>query len=156
MLHVDVVALCCCVHKVGQFVCPPHQIFRIKDAFSQTPKESRHAILQDFAARAKQGSVRIELASERDEVALVSTGAVQKQQRALRAAGNEFVNEIRLWPHDLSGTWIGGRILSISDRADSSQGGRHKWLPRSSSFSSKVKPGGSVAISKSTPPGSRK
>src|SRR5919106_3279587 len=126
MLHVDVVALCCCVHKVGQFVCPPHQIFRIKDAFSQTPKESRHAILQDFAARAKQGSVRIELASKRDEVALVSAGTVQKQQRAPRAAGNELMNEIWLWPHDLSGTWIGGRICSISGRAASIHGGRRR------------------------------
>jgi hypothetical protein len=29
------------------------------------------------------------------------------------------VNEIRLRSHDLCGTWIGGRIFSICERADS-------------------------------------
>ena len=34
------------------------------------------------------------LASERDQVAFVAAGSVQQQQRPLRAAWNEFVNEI--------------------------------------------------------------
>ena len=63
---------------------------------------------------------------------------------------------LRFQPHDFVGTWICGRMFSICDRPDSIQGGRHKCVPRSSSFSSNVKPGGSVAISNSTPPGSRK
>src|SRR5262249_321971 len=49
---------------------------------------------------------------------------------------------------------MGGRICSICDRADSIHGGRRKFVPRSSTFSSNVKPGGSVPISNSTPPGS--
>src|SRR5437762_2097922 len=118
--------------------------------------ESRHSILQHFAARAEQRSRGIELASKRDEIALVSASAVQKQQRAIGAARNELVNKVRLRPHDLRGTWIGGRIASICERADSIHGGRRRCLRSSSSFSSKVKPGGTVAISNSTPPGSRK
>ena len=42
---------------------------------------------------------------------------------------------------------MGGRICSICDRAGSIHGGRRKCVPSSSSFSSNVKPGGSVAIS---------
>ena len=39
---------------------------------------------------------------------------------------------------------------------DSSHGGNIKCVPSSSTFSSVANPGGLVAISKSTPPGSRK
>src|SRR5207249_5591495 len=89
----DLVVLCSCDHKVGQFVSPFFQIFQIEHALGQTPKESRHPILQDFAARAKQRRARIELASERDQIAFVPSSAMQKQQCAIGGAGNEFVNE---------------------------------------------------------------
>src|SRR5436190_1079765 len=148
--------LSCRRHEIRQFVRAIFQILQIEYAFSESAKESRHPIFEHLASWAEQRSSGIELASKRDEIALVSASAVQKQQRAIGAARNELVNKVRLRPHDLRGTWIGGRIVSICERADSIHGGRRRCLPSSSSFSSKVKPGGSVAISKSTPPGSRK
>src|SRR5437870_5540223 len=142
--------------EIRQFVRACFQIFQIEYTFGEPAKESRHSVFEHFAARAKERSIRIKLASERDEVALVSARSVQQEQGPIRTAGNEFVNEIGLQSHDLCGTWIGGRILSICERADSIHGGMRRCVPNSSSFSSKVKPGGSVSISKSTPPGSRK
>src|SRR6266566_4177823 len=50
----------------------------------------------------------------------------------------------------------GGNTCSISALAGSSQGSTLSWLPRCSTGSLTVKPGGSVAISNRTPPGSRK
>ena len=49
-----------------------------------------------------------------------------------------------------------GRMRSSTGRCDSSHGGRRSFEPSSAGASSAVNPGGSVAISKSTPPGSRK
>ena len=51
---------------------------------------------------------------------------------------------------------IGGRAASIRLRADSYHGGNRSSVPRVSSGSSISIPGGSVAISNNTPPGSRK
>src|SRR5262249_5106045 len=53
-------------------------------------------------------------------------------------------------------TSMGGRTPWICLREASSHGGSLRVEPRLSTGSSRVKPGGSVAISKSTPPGSRK
>ena len=55
-------------------------------------------------------------------------------------------------------TWssIFGSVASTTARRGSSHGGSFSASPRCSTVSSNVKPGGSVAISKSTPPGSRK
>jgi hypothetical protein len=63
--------------EIGQFVRSRLQILQIEHAFRQPPKEPRHSVLQNFSPRAKQRGVRIEFASERYEIALVSTGAVQ-------------------------------------------------------------------------------
>ena len=52
-------------------------------------------MFEHFAARAKQRSIRIKFASKCDKIAFVSTGAMQKQECAVRSAGNEFVNEVR-------------------------------------------------------------
>src|SRR5437762_13794787 len=109
-----------------------------------------------MTARTQQGGITIKFSSQRQKIALISTCAVQKQQRPLRTTGNEFMDEIRHQSHSLPGSLIRGRIRSIWGRADSIQVGRRKLLPSSSIFSSKVKPGGSVATSESTPPGSRK
>jgi hypothetical protein len=87
--------------EIGQFVRSRFQIFQIEYPFGQSSKEPRHPVLQDFAAWAEQRSIRIKRASKRNEITFVSTRAMQKQQCARRAAGNEFVNEIRLRSHDL-------------------------------------------------------
>src|SRR4029077_14286690 len=76
-------------------------IFQIEYTFSYPAKETRHSILQNFAARTEQRSARIKLASKRDEIAFVPTCAVQQQQGSSRSSRNEFVNEIGLQPHDL-------------------------------------------------------
>ena len=54
-----------------------------------------------------------------------------------------------------SGQRTGGNRRSISARRGSSQGGSFSAVPRAAGVSSTAKPGGSVAISNSTPPGSR-
>jgi hypothetical protein len=53
---------------------------------------------------------------------LVAAGTVQKQKRSLRSAGNEFVNKVRLRPHSLVGTLIGGR-----NSFDLRMRGFHPW-----------------------------
>jgi hypothetical protein len=56
----------------------------------------------------------------------------------------------------LPGKANAGSVSSMRARRGSSHGGSFRWVPSSASDSSRRKPGGSVAISKSTPPGSRK
>src|SRR6202043_3561403 len=124
--------------------------------FGESSEESRHSIFENFAARTENRGSRINLASEWNEIMLVSAGAVQKQQGSLRTPGHEFVNKIEPLLHCLTGTSMAGRISSICERVGSSHGGTRKLLPNSSKLSSSVKPGRSVAISHSTPPGSRK
>jgi hypothetical protein len=62
----------------------------------------------------------------------------------------------RLSTPAISGSFSSGSCCSIQERSDSSHGGSFNVWPRPSTVSSLVKPGGSVAISNSTPPGSRK
>src|ERR1051326_3533988 len=76
------------------------------------PKESRHPILQNFSARTEERSIRIELMSERDQIAFVSASTVQQQHGALRCAGNEFVNEIRLRPQGFGFTSAGASAFA--------------------------------------------
>jgi hypothetical protein len=64
--------------KIRQLVRSRLQILQIEHTFSQSAKKSRHSVLQNFSAWAKQRSIGIQFASERDEIALVSTRAVQE------------------------------------------------------------------------------
>src|SRR2546426_10682714 len=146
----------CRTDEVRQFIGVLLQIFFIKNPFREPAEESRHSIFENFATRAKNTGSGINLASEWNKIMLISAGTVQKEQGSHRTTGHEFVNEIEPRFHFLVGTLIGGRISSIWDRVGSSHGGRRKLLPNSSGLSSEAKPGESVAISKSTPPGSRK
>src|SRR6266404_2997558 len=132
------------------------QIFFIKNPLGESAEESRHSVFEDLAARTENCGSRINLASERNKITLVSASAVQKQQGSLRTARHEFVNKVEPRFHCLAGTLMAGRTSSTCERVGSSHGGRRNWLPNSSRLSSNVKPGGSVAISNSTPPGSRK
>src|SRR5260370_8125444 len=83
-----------------------------------------------------------------------------KEERWGGAGGEEGVEESKGWRsvHNVAsvGRAIFGRTSSICGRARSSQGGRRSLAPSSSTVSSLVNPGESVAISKSMPPGSRK
>src|SRR6058998_2020802 len=110
----------CRSDEIAKFVRSCLQILQIEHAFGKSAKKSRHSVLQNFSTRAKQRSIGIQFASERDEIALVSARAVQEQERSVRISVNEFVKKIRLRPHCLSGTWIAGRIFSICERTDSS------------------------------------
>ena len=81
-----------------------------------------------------------------------------KKQRVARSARHELVDKVQdcLFAQGLAGRTTGGRTSSICARAFSIHGGRRSLLPSSSIVSSGVNPGGSVAISKRMPPGSRK
>src|SRR6266567_4466127 len=142
--------------EIRKFVRALFQILDVEHTFGEPSEESRHSIFEDLAARAKQCGIRVELASKWDEIVFVAAGSMQKQQCPVRFARNEFVNEIQLRHYCLAGSSIGSRTCSICERADSSHGGRRSLDPSSSIVSSSVKPGGSVAISKRMPPGSRK
>lgn len=93
-----------------------------------------------------------------------STSAVHEQDRGLRFAGSGSQSQrgqagMRITTgagraHAVVS--IGGRADSIFSRADSYHGGNRSSVPRVSSGSSISMPGGSVAISNNTPPGSRK
>src|SRR6266436_2483888 len=89
--------------EIGQFVGSRFQIFQIEYPFGQSPKKPRHSIFKHLAACAEQRSIRIKLASKRNEITFVSTSAMQKQERARRAAGKGLMNEVRLQPHDFGG-----------------------------------------------------
>src|SRR5262245_56207538 len=91
--------------KVRQFVGAISQVFQVEYAFGQSTKESRHSIFQNFTARAQQSSIRIKLASQRNEIALVSARAMQKQECARRFAGNKLVNEIRTHRSLVNWSW---------------------------------------------------
>src|SRR4029079_8852517 len=103
--------------KIGQLVRPGLQIFQIEHTFGQSAEEPRPSVLQNFSARAKQRRIGIDFAAERYEIALASARAVQESERSVRLTANEFVKKIRLRSHCLCGTWIGGRIFSICERA---------------------------------------
>src|SRR5438876_2413703 len=126
--------------EVRQLMRAPLQIFFIKNPFGESAEESRHSIFENFAARTENSGSRINLASDWNEIVLISAGAVQKQQSSLRTTGDEFVNEIGPRLHRLAGTVIAGRISSICERVASSHGGRPKSLPNSSRVSSSVEP----------------
>src|SRR5260370_48889 len=96
MFDVDLVVLRRSDDKVRQFMGAPLQILQIENAFGESSKEPRHAVLQNFAARAEQRSVRIELVPERNQIAFIAAASVQQQQSSLCLATNEFVNEVRL------------------------------------------------------------
>ena len=101
---------------------------------------------------------RRELSPERNQVVLASAGPVQEEQRHVGLAWEEAVGEPeipRAHPRT-AGTRRGGNTSSSRSRCGSSQGGSFRLSPSRSGSSSTVKPGGSVAISKRTPPGSRK
>src|SRR5216683_4904318 len=59
-------------------------------------------------------------------------------------------------PSSSPGRYNGIKVCSSIGLCDSSQGGSFRCVPSCSIGSSTAKPGGSVAISKSTPPGSLK
>ena len=73
-------------NEIGQLVRAPDDIFFIEDAFGQAPEKSRHAVLENVAARTEQGRSWIEIAAERDHVVFVSAGSMQEQKRRAAAA----------------------------------------------------------------------
>src|SRR5437763_16739048 len=115
------------------------QIFFIKNPLSESAEESRHTVFENLAARTENCGSRINLASERNKITLVSAGAVQKQQGSLRTARHEFVNEVEPRFHCLAGTLMAGRTSSSCERVASSHGGRRDWLTNSSMITSNVK-----------------
>ncbi len=99
-LIVDLVMLC-----VAEITKSASSFVRFrKSSRSKTPSASRRKkrgipFSKSLAAWTKQRSIRIQLVTQRDEIALVAARPVQKQKCALGFSGNEFVNEIRLRPH---------------------------------------------------------
>lgn len=165
-------------HEGGEVAGAPTEIRLVEDPFGQAQEEARHAVLADAAARREQGGLRRDHAAEGEEVVFVAAGPVQEQQ-GTRGVGTglEAVDEAggilghdgltadgaRSRPARMRGGHDGvaaqatlGRTASISARCGSRPAGSLSAWPRASIGSSTAKPGASVAISNSTPPGSRK
>jgi hypothetical protein len=160
VLSIKVIGLRRQLDEVGKLVGTADEVFFIKDSFRQPAEEARHTVFQDLAARAQQGCLGIERAADRAEAGFISASAMQEEERSRGTARHEGVPEIKYWwfIHNVAlvGRTIFGRTSSICGRARSSQGGRRSLAPSSSTVSSLVNPGESVAISKSMPLGSRK
>jgi osmoprotectant transport system substrate-binding protein len=93
---------------------------------------------------------------------LIDTPEMRRLNRQVDVEGRDFRQVARDWvERTLAGeaapaAYSSGRFSAIIARRSSSHGGSRSPDPSSSTLSSTVKPGPSVAISNSTPPGSRK
>ena len=148
--------------QLRELVAAQPQVVEVEVAHAAPREEARgHAALEHLAARTEQRRLGSELAAEVDQLVLVAARAVQQQQRRRAAARLEAVDERLDAAHSGSGrharmSGSGVSTGSMRSRRCSNAGGSERCSPSDSSGSSTVKPGPSVAISKSTPPGSRK
>ena len=108
----------------------------------------------------EQPPLRVERVEQGIEVALVRTTPVEQDERSLGSALGRPLERMQLERHELvqaaRGSGSGVRTGSICARRCSNAGGRISVSPRCSASSSIEKPGPIVAISNSTPLGSRK
>src|SRR5215212_6541272 len=157
---VEAVHLRGCFHELGQLVRAEQKVLVIEDPFCETAEKAWGAELRDLAPGGEDGRSGGKRLCESDEVFLVTSRTVQQEDCRARlvCARQIAVDETQVGAHALSpaGRCSGGRTSSSLSRRVSSQGGSLRRSPRCSWSSSTPKPGGSVAISKRTPPGSRK
>src|SRR5262245_61231977 len=151
------------LHELPKIICTAPQIILIEDSLTNPAEETGHAVLQDCAAYREHRSPGRKMITKRQQVVFVATRTVQQQQRRPRCAfigRQENMRSIEtglLACHGMSmSSCSGGSAAAICSRLGSSQGGNLRLRPSSSNGSSTAKPGASVAISNSTPPGSRK
>lgn len=160
--------------EIGQIRRPGGQIGLVEHASRQPAKEARQAVFADPAAGGEQRRAGCQGRAQRDQIALVPAGAVQQQERRpVGRAGNVAVDMRKGGHRGASMAWRGagrsgpvgvqagsgeseGSAASIRARSASYCGGSFSDSPRCAGVSSTAKPGTSVAISNSTPPGERK
>ena len=135
------------------------QVLQVEDSLGQPPEKARLSPLEHRTTRTEQCGAGQQCLPEGEEVILVTTGAVQQQERwKLSAARLESMDQLQGISHGSprhrSRAMAAPR--TISSRCASSHAGSLREVPSSASGSSQRKPGVSVATSKSTPPGSRK
>ena len=108
----------------------------------------------------EQTPLRVERVEKGVEIVLIGAAAVEEDERTLRLARRRPVDESERLAHtvvhEALGSGSGVRTGSICKRRCSNAGGRISDSPRCSGSSSIEKPGPRVAISNSTPLGSRK
>jgi hypothetical protein len=56
-------------------------------------------VFHDATTRAEQGSRRIQLAPERDEIVLISSGSVQNEESAVRRSRDKLMDETEFRIH---------------------------------------------------------
>src|SRR4051812_19842123 len=108
--------------KPGKLLRASYDVFFIEDSLSQAAEKAGRAAFQHFATRTEQRGIGINGAAEIEKVALVSAGAVQKQQSTPRFSWHELVDKIEA-AHDKV---RGGSARSIDSRCTSYCGGRRK------------------------------
>ncbi len=67
------------IDEGGERLCLRTQIGFVEHAFREAPEEARHVVFADIAAQRKDRGARSDLTGERQQIALVATGTVQKQ-----------------------------------------------------------------------------
>ncbi len=133
-----------------------------RDAAEPVPVRAARRQRERSARRdPEQPSFGVERVEKGVEVVLVGAPAVQEHERPRRRAGGGALEMTKLGrAHELAhaarGSGSGVRTGSIFARRCSKAGGRMSASPRWSASSSIEKPGPRVAISNSTPLGSRK
>src|SRR5205823_4335558 len=150
--------------ETSQLVGAGSDFFRIEYALGKAAEKSRRAVFQNVAAWAEDRCTGSDCLTDTDEIVLVASRTVKDEKRlpgCRVSSGLEAVDEAEIFRHALGprssrGMRMFGRSASISKRRGSSHSGSLSDWPRTSAGSSTAKPGESVAISKSTPPGSRK
>ena len=149
-------------HPRGEPLAAQAEVVEVEIAHAAPREEARgDAVLEHLAARAEQCGLGRHLAPEIDQLVLVTARPVQQEERRLAAAGLVAMDERLDATHVDSGrharmSGSGVSAGSMRSRRCSKSGGSERPSPSESNGSSDVKPGPSVAISMSTPPGSRK
>src|ERR1700722_7569706 len=156
--------------EIGELTRPAAHIILVEQTLAKASEEARHIAFEHVAARREERRPRRNRATKRDKIGFVAARSMKQEKRrtAWVGAGLEAMNIGQLGRHHRLPRSIGrckvrlmgyssfGSAASIAGRRPSRNGGSLSASPSESGDSSTAKPGGSVAISNNTRPGSRK
>jgi hypothetical protein len=137
-------------------VRPADRVFLVEHPLGEPAKETIHSVFEHLAARVR--SFCIKGTAEGEEIDLSAAGAVQQKQHVVRSARHELVDKVQ--PLFVR-SWLGWKGDRRQDFLDLRAGffhprGEAQLVAEFLDCLVRCKPGGSVAISKRMPPGSRK
>src|SRR3954453_2757212 len=130
--------------KFTQFVSPEPEVLDIEDTLCQPAEEPRHTIFENLPPRAEERSPGGQRFTQREQIVLIATGAMEQQQWGgpRPGSGPEPVNEAETGilhpacPTGACGNRSGGSTRSISALLASYIGGSLRRVPSSVAGSS--------------------